>query len=136
MLTEQEIMEHPLHESIVKEIFLSSHDSLRTLIAFIKVTKLTEGHDEVIAAVEKKWEGLSFWEKEVAEIKTILLKQKQSVEKPLCKKTDFNNLQRETEDLLLLLENYNSGSSSKLCQTMLHDQLEELQIIISQALGK
>lgn len=72
----------PFHESLVNAILLSTSSAELALIHWlIKTTKIPKDHDRIIDAIELKWNFPgSFWKNEVAEMKTLLLAQKEAAE--------------------------------------------------------
>ncbi|MEK7542972.1 MAG: hypothetical protein AAB503_01545 [Patescibacteria group bacterium] len=71
----------PFHETIVEEIkkiVPASFDNC--LLSLIRRTKIPDGHDKIIEAVESKLGKFSAWREEVDEIKISLLEQKKIAE--------------------------------------------------------
>ena len=71
----------PFHENIeeeIKKIVPASFDNC--LLSLIRRTKIPDGHDKIIEAVESKLGKFSAWREEVDEIKISLLEQKKIAE--------------------------------------------------------
>lgn len=69
----------PFHKSILALINEpSSICHIEFVIALLKSTKIAGAHDEIAAAVEKRFGALAYWAREIAEVKELILFQKQN----------------------------------------------------------
>lgn len=67
---------HQLHETLMSMI-RKTHD-IYSLIDFIMTTKISEGHDEIIATIEESWGHKLFFKSQVRKLKESLLEQKKT----------------------------------------------------------
>ena len=133
----------PFHETIVDAIErVDDTRGLALLSLLIKETKIPKGHDEIIAAWRKQCGQLGDddWhiDPEVSGVLAHLRAQKQAAEEKAAsekKSINLDELQRETEKLLALLNDRQPGFFITWHE-FLHEQLQALHKLTSQALGK
>lgn len=136
----------PFHETIVDAIErVDCTRELALLSLLIKETEIPKGHEKIIVTWRNRCEQLGDGDQgidpEISGVPVNLLAQKQvaeakAAEKSGCEKKSVNldELQRETEKLLALLKEREIGYAAwYMC---LHDHLESLHKLTSQALGK
>lgn len=68
----------PFHQSIIRAIASALIEDGEILFGLIMETKIPEGHDEIIEAIEKRWGVMEFWEDRVATVKASILAQKET----------------------------------------------------------
>ncbi|TSC80072.1 MAG: hypothetical protein G01um101429_276 [Parcubacteria group bacterium Gr01-1014_29] len=78
MQTTEQATKHPFHETIVEVIGRASSRDLECLGALIKATNVPKGHDEIIAAWEKRRQELGWMPRQDLGVPADLLKQKQA----------------------------------------------------------
>jgi hypothetical protein len=127
----------PFHETIVTMIRRSSRDvELECLARLIKITKIPEGHDEIIMAWRERIKAMC-WCGEDLGIPANLLEQKRASTKKTNgekKCINLDELQQETEKLLALLKDKQPGLMT--WNEFVHERLQNLHKLTSRALGK
>ena len=132
----------PFHDTIVYAIQRCPHPSsgeILRLFQIIKDTKIPNGHDEIIAAINKFFDfpGSWKWAREIREVKESLFGQKQANAKKAegeKKGINLDDLQQEAEKLLSLLKDRHPGLMT--WNDFMRKRLQNLHELASQALGK
>src|SRR3989344_9326613 len=111
MQTTEQTATRPFHETIVWAIMrCASTPEILRLFRLIRETKIPKGHDEIIAEIDRffDFQGSEKWAREIHEVKESILGQKRaSADRTEDEKKGVNldDLQQETENLLVLLRN-------------------------------
>jgi len=139
------MLRRPFHESIVDAIRTSGCTGLSTLLPLIRRTKIPKNHDAIAEALKEEIERYKAGDTldldgnskasildEIEEQKKEAATAKKSEDEK--KSVNLDDLQGEIEKSLGLLSDRHPGLSA--WNGCLHDRLQELHKLTSQALGK
>jgi len=77
----------PFHEAIINKIRHYDPSDTGTILDLIESVEITEGHDEIIAAILERWGENWFWKERVEKVAANILEQKETV-KSAARTTD------------------------------------------------
>lgn len=130
----------PFHETIVDAILrcpsIISFSEIFHLFTLIEETKITEGHDAIIAAIDEyfNFPRAEKYARTLGKVKESILAQKEAMSQRKSEKAgvSLDELQQETEKLLALLQDRQTGHLA--WHEFMRERLQSMHRIISGAL--
>jgi hypothetical protein len=79
------------YEALAYALMNSNGDNMHTLLLFAETVPIEDNHDVLVAIIEGRMQVLSYWKKELEEIKQVVLEQKAEAVKRAAEKAKSVN---------------------------------------------